>query len=52
RVRIYPAQLSEPKQTSPQFDAMPALPGTGNRRDWLGYFAGAFRTKNEKGEKA
>jgi len=52
RVRIYRAQDNEPKQTFPQFDSMPALPGTGKRRDWQGFFAGVFRQKNNMGEKA
>ena len=53
RVRVYPAQQNEPRQTSPQFAAMPALPGTGIRQKWLGFFAGAFgkgKSMN-KGEK-
>ena len=53
RVRIYPAQANEPKQSYPQFNFMPALPGTGNRPNWLGFFAGVFaktqsRSKGEK----
>ena len=53
RVRVYPAQQNEPRQTFPQFAAMPALPGTGIRQNWLGFFAGAFgKGKSmKKGEK-
>jgi anaerobic selenocysteine-containing dehydrogenase len=45
RVRIYPAGEDEPKMSYPQFDAMPALPGTGKSRKWQGFFAGMFTKK-------
>jgi anaerobic selenocysteine-containing dehydrogenase len=41
RVRIYKADEDEPKQTWPQFAAMPAVPGTSKiKRIWLAYRAG------------
>ena len=41
RVRIYKAGVNEPKESSPQFDAMPVIPGTGQTRaKWLSFFAG------------
>jgi anaerobic selenocysteine-containing dehydrogenase len=41
RVRIYKAEVDEPKQTWPQFAAMPAVPGTTKiKRIWLAYRAG------------
>ncbi|MBI3563435.1 MAG: molybdopterin oxidoreductase family protein [Gammaproteobacteria bacterium] len=45
RVRIYPAGADEAHVTSPQFTAMPALPGTGTTRKWQGFFAGMFTKK-------
>ncbi|HEB59018.1 MAG TPA: formate dehydrogenase [Gammaproteobacteria bacterium] len=42
RVRVYKAGDDEPAETSPQFDPMPALPGTGKTPKWLAYFAGKF----------
>jgi hypothetical protein len=45
RVRIYPAAEDEPHMSYPQFDAMPALPGTGKPRKWMGFFAGMFTKK-------
>jgi anaerobic selenocysteine-containing dehydrogenase len=42
RVRIYKADDSEPKVSYPQFDEMPALPGTGKTKKWLNFFAGRF----------
>lgn len=47
RVRVYKAEDDEPKETYPQFDEMPAVPGTGERRKKLGFFAGMF-TKGAK----
>ena len=41
RVRIYPAAAGESAETSPRFEAMPALPGTQAQRPaWIAYFAG------------
>ena len=45
RVRIYPAAADEPQMSYPQFDSMPALPGTGKARKWMGFFAGKFTKK-------
>jgi anaerobic selenocysteine-containing dehydrogenase len=45
RVRIYPAGEDEPQMSYPQFDAMPALPGTGKPRKMLMFFAGMFTKK-------
>ncbi len=42
RVRVYKAGDDEPAETSPQFDPMPAVPGTGKTPKWLAYFAGKF----------
>jgi anaerobic selenocysteine-containing dehydrogenase len=39
RVRIRPASPAEAAETSPQFEAMGALPGTGATPRWLEYFA-------------
>ncbi len=47
RVRIYKAEAHEPKETFPQFDEMPHVPGTGERPSKLGFFAGMF-TKGVK----
>ena len=41
RVRIYPAQADEPRQTWPRFPIMKALPGTGIAKKVQAYFAGA-----------
>jgi len=41
RVRILPAGADEPKTTWPQFEPVPAAPGTPTTRPrWLAYFAG------------
>jgi anaerobic selenocysteine-containing dehydrogenase len=41
RVRIRPAGADEPKSTWPQFDAVPAAPGTAKTRPrWQAFFAG------------
>ncbi|MDH5369038.1 MAG: molybdopterin oxidoreductase family protein, partial [Gammaproteobacteria bacterium] len=48
RVRVYKADDDEPKETYPQFDEMPAVPGTGVRRKVQGFFAGMFTTKGAK----
>ncbi|MBI1424829.1 MAG: molybdopterin-dependent oxidoreductase [Gammaproteobacteria bacterium] len=45
RVRIYPAAADEPQMSYPQFDPMPALPGSGKTRKWQGFFAGMFTKK-------
>ncbi len=42
RVRIYKAGADEPKETWPQFTAVPAAPGTPGRRPWQNYVAGLF----------
>jgi anaerobic selenocysteine-containing dehydrogenase len=42
RVRIYKAGADEPKETWPQFTAVPAAPGTPERRPWQNYVAGMF----------
>ena len=47
RVRIYPAGPDEEKVTFPQYDTMPAVPGTPKRRPWQSYFAGLFTRKGE-----
>jgi len=41
-VRIYKAGADEPKETWPQFTAVPAAPGTPGRRPWQNYVAGMF----------
>jgi anaerobic selenocysteine-containing dehydrogenase len=46
RVRVYKAGDDEPKETFPQFDAMPSAPGTPPRRPWQNYFAGKFQKKS------
>ena len=45
RVRIYPAGEDEPQMSYPQFNATPALPGTGKTGKVLKFFAGMFRKK-------
>jgi len=45
RVRVYKAADDEDKVSWPQFDPMPAAPGTGIRRKWQAYFAGRFLKK-------
>ena len=47
RVRVYKAEDDEPKETYPQFDEMPHVPGTGERPKKIGFFAGMF-TKGAK----
>ena len=48
RVRIYPAGADEPKESSPQFDAMPQLPGSSKlQRLWQAFAAGSV---NQAGE--
>ncbi|MDH3981136.1 MAG: molybdopterin oxidoreductase family protein, partial [Gammaproteobacteria bacterium] len=47
RVRVYPASKEEAAETFPQYDEMPAVPGTSERRKWQQYFAGLF-TKGAK----
>jgi sulfite dehydrogenase (quinone) subunit SoeA len=48
RVRIRRADDNEPKQSFPQFDSKPALPGT-QRMKWRAWFAG--RDEGKTGEK-
>jgi anaerobic selenocysteine-containing dehydrogenase len=44
RVRIYPAESGDPQQSWPQFDAVPAAPGTKAARPrWRAYFAGGAK---------
>ena len=44
RVRIRPAAIDEPKATWPQFEAVPAAPGTSTTRPrWQAFFAGQGR---------
>jgi anaerobic selenocysteine-containing dehydrogenase len=45
RVRVYKAGEDEPHVTSPQFEAMHAVPGTGKTKKWFGYVAGMFTKK-------
>jgi sulfite dehydrogenase (quinone) subunit SoeA len=46
RVRVYKAGPDEPKITSPQFDAMPRVPGQERQRGkWQAYMAGVFGKK-------
>jgi anaerobic selenocysteine-containing dehydrogenase len=46
RVRIYKAGADEPKESFPQFDAMPAAPGMNPvRRLWQAFFAGSGEWK-------
>jgi len=43
RVRIYPADAGEPRESEPQFDALGPVPGQAvqnNPGRWLSYFAG------------
>jgi anaerobic selenocysteine-containing dehydrogenase len=47
RVRVYPAGKEEAAETFPQYEEMPSLPGTPERRKWQQYFAGLF-TKGAK----
>ena len=42
RVRVYPAGKEEAAETFPQYEEMPAVPGTPTRRKWQQYFAGMF----------
>ncbi len=42
RVRVYKAGDDEPPVTAPQFDPMPAVPGTGKTPKWIAYVAGRF----------
>ncbi len=52
RVKIYPADPEEEKSSWPQFKPMPALPGTGNIKKCIGYFAGLFtKDSPEKSDK-
>ena len=40
RVRIYKAEAGEPQESGPQFEAVPAAPGTGQTPARQGFFAG------------
>ena len=43
RVRIYPAAAGEPRESTPQFDALGPVPGQAlgnNPGRWLSWFAG------------
>jgi len=40
RVRVYKAEGNEPRETSPQFATLKTVPGEGQRKSWLSYFAG------------
>ena len=42
QVRVYPAGKEEAAETFPQYEEMPAVPGTPTRRKWQQYFAGMF----------
>ncbi len=49
RVRIYKAEPGEPRETSPQFEAMKAVPGTSTvRRLWQAFVAGERETGNRE----
>ncbi|MCW9024789.1 MAG: molybdopterin oxidoreductase family protein [Gammaproteobacteria bacterium] len=50
RVRVYKAGDAEEKVSYPQFDPMPAVPGTGLKRKWQAFFAGRFN-KSTGGDK-
>jgi len=51
RVKIYPAEPHEKKQSWPQFDLQKPLPGQRKgRRKWLDYFAGEFRQRTGIGK--
>ncbi len=45
RVRIYPMQPGETRETAPQFPPLKAVPGEGRRPSWLAWFAGAKKGK-------
>ena len=46
RVRIYKAEAGEPQESYPQFEALPAAPGTNpGRRLWQAFFAGSGEWK-------
>jgi len=47
RVRVYKADAGEPQETSPQFEPMKHVPGTGKRRKWQAYFSGLLGGKGE-----
>ncbi len=47
RVRVYKAEDDEAKESYPQFEEMPPIPGTGDRPKKIGFFAGMF-TKGAK----
>ena len=46
RVRIYAADEYEKSVSYPQFESMPAAPGTGQTSGWQAYFAGLFGNKS------
>jgi anaerobic selenocysteine-containing dehydrogenase len=45
RVRVYKAGEDEEPISFPQTETMPPLPGTGQPKKWLAYFAGCFTRK-------
>ncbi len=48
RVRIRRADADEPQQTYPQFDGVPRLPGTGEKKpSWRAWFAGRATSEGE-----
>ena len=48
RVRIRPASPDEPKQSFPQFDSVPPLPGMAPKKaKWRAWFAGRSKTEGE-----
>ena len=48
RVRIRKAAADEPKQSFPQFDSVPALPGTAPKKpSWRAWFAGRAASEGE-----
>jgi len=51
QVRVYKADPAEEPVSSPQFDAMPPVPGEPKRKSWLAYFAGKRPAKVNIGTK-
>jgi hypothetical protein len=49
RVRISKAAAGEPEETSPQFDEVPAAPGTErSRRSWQAFVAGVWNAAGKE----
>jgi hypothetical protein len=48
RVRVYKAGADEEQVTSPQFKPLHTVPGQGQRKKWLAYFAGGKRAGRSK----